>query len=371
MNYIDLFHGIGGFALGAYWAGMKYENHYCSDIEPKVVELYKKRFPDSIQLGDIREIDCEKIMADTERSDAGSRTEQQQNEKSFNRKSTQLLSDTSSGSRETEARNNNWIITGGFPCQDISVAGKGTGIRGHRSGLWFEMWRIIRDLRPRFAIMENVGALTFRGLTDVLGSLTEIGYDAEWQDIRAEDMGAPHRRERIWIVAYPSSKRERGLYIRSGKARQTEIIINGKGKEISDTMSDGRQQRKRFQGRSCSKPERMEEISNSLSINDDNGRHGTSEICRQRSEKTDLSRSKELSDSEKPRIMRRERTQANADRQIRERGRNGNIQWWESEPTVGRLAHGVPGRVDRLKGLGNSIVPQIAELLFRQIKEQI
>ena len=174
MNYIDLFHGIGGFALGAYWSGMKFENHYCSDIESYLAELYKKRFPDSIQLGNIREIDCEKLMADTE----GERCRETGEYKSERNK-------------ERSSVCGNWIITGGFPCQDISVAGKGTGIRGSRSGLWYEMWRIIRDLRPRFAIMENVGALTFRGLTDVLGSLAEIGYDAEWQDIRAEDMGAP------------------------------------------------------------------------------------------------------------------------------------------------------------------------------------
>ena len=257
MNYLDLFHGIGGFALGAYWAGMKFENHYCSDIEPYLVELYKKRFPDNIQLGDIREIDCEKLMADTD--------------KRRKKSSVQTRGNESEKSSRTD-----WIITGGFPCQDISVAGKGTGIRGSRSGLWFEMWRIIRDLRPRFAIMENVGALTFRGLTDVLGSLAEIGYDAEWQDIRAEDMGAPHRRERIWIVAYPASF-----------------------------------------------------------------------SCNSRNE--NKSRQKE----------------------IQEKRSSGDKGGWTVEPTVGRLAHGIPGRVDRLKGLGNSIVPQIAELLFRQIKEQM
>ena len=317
-NYIDLFHGIGGFAVGAYWAGMKFENHYCSDIEPYAVELYKKRFPDSIQLGDIREIDCEKLMADTE----GERCREAGEYKSERNK-------------ERSSVCGNWIITGGFPCQDISLAGKGTGIRGHRSGLWFEMWRIIRDLRPRFAIMENVGALTFRGLTDVLGSLAEIGYDAEWQDIRAEDMGAPHRRERIWIVAYPSIE---GLQERK-ESKQSEVLSYVK--------------------------RRGTEISNAFSLNDDNGRHGTGEICRQRSEQTDISGSKEISDSScKLQYGFREPRSTGG-----KESANGN--WWQSEPAVGRLAHGVSGRVDRLKGLGNSIVPQIAELLFKQIKEQI
>ena len=325
MNYIDLFHGIGGFALGAYWAGMKFENHYCSDIEPYAVELYKKRFPDSIQLGDIREIDCEKL-ADTERNgwigssgkqnDCGAlhKADETEKEKSKLGRIAETISNSGKGT--------SWIITGGFPCQDISVAGKGTGIRGSRSGLWFEMWRIIRDLRPRFAIMENVGALTFRGLTDVLGSLAEIGYDAEWQDIRAEDMGAPHRRERIWIIAYPSVERLQER--KEGKRSGILSYVKRRGAEIS----------------------------NSLSINDDNSRYGTGEVCRQQSEQTDISES-------------------------------GN---WITEPAVGMLVDGLSSdmdrfegrlannsykRVDQLKGLGNSIVPQIAEMLFRQIKEQI
>lgn len=170
MNYLDLFSGIGGFALGAHWAGMEFENHYFSEIEKYPVDLYQKRFPNAIPLGDITKIDCSKLPQ------------------------------------------GDWIITGGFPCQDISCAGKGKGLiddEGNttRSGLWFTYADIIGSLQPRFAIMENVGALTIRGLDAVLGSLAEIGYNAEWQDIRAEDMGAPHRRERIWIVAYPKHTR--------------------------------------------------------------------------------------------------------------------------------------------------------------------
>jgi DNA (cytosine-5)-methyltransferase 1 len=177
-NYLDLFSGIGGFAFAAYMAGMKFKNHLCSDIEPWCQKLYKLRFPDSVQLGDITKIDTSELI---------------------------------------ETYGTEWIITGGFPCQDISIAGKGKGLideNGNttRSGLWFEYWRIIRDLRPRFAIMENVAALTFRGLDAVLGSLAEIKYDCEWQNIRASDVGAPHRRERIWIIAYPSGSIERDIF---------------------------------------------------------------------------------------------------------------------------------------------------------------
>jgi DNA-cytosine methyltransferase len=206
-NYIDLFHGIGGFALGAYWAGMKFENHFCSDIEPYAQKLYKLRFPESIQLGDITKINTEDL----------------------------------------KQHGNKWIITGGFPCQDISIAGKGAGITGARSGLWFEYWRLIRGLRPKFAIMENVGALTFRGLDAVLGSLAEIGYNAEWQDIRASDMGAPHKRERIWIIAYPDTASDRrqwfgenakikeGLQQRSEHSGELEGGFEGLCKDVADT----------------------------------------------------------------------------------------------------------------------------------------
>ena len=93
------------------------------------------------------------------------------------------------------------VISGGFPCQDISSAGKGAGIDGARSGLWSEMARIIREVRPRFVFVENSPVLTIRGLGVVLGDLAEMGYDARWGVLGACDAGAPHRRDRIWIKA--------------------------------------------------------------------------------------------------------------------------------------------------------------------------
>lgn len=288
MNYLDLFSGIGGFAIGAHWAGMKFDKHYFSEIEPFAVELYQKRFPDAIPLGDIKEINCEEL-ADADRK-RGIQSTQETRCEEYRR----------AGNDGKE-----WIITGGFPCQDISVAGAGAGIRGSRSGLWFEYWRIIRELRPRYAIMENVGALTFRGLTDVLGSLAEIGYDAEWQDIRAEDMGAPHRRERIWIVAYPagSGRSEAELW------RQEPSGIAGEATEPADSDNPG-------------------------------GTCGRSDSGMG--------------------LQQTDKGQANS-------GARQRVDQWATEPDVGRLAHGIPRRVDRLKGLGNAIVPQIAELLFSQI----
>lgn len=95
------------------------------------------------------------------------------------------------------------VVSGGFPCQDISAAGKGAGIDGDRSGLWVEMARIVREVRPRYVFVENSPALTSRGLGRVLGDLAEMGFDAQWGVIGADAAGAPHYRERIWIVAHP------------------------------------------------------------------------------------------------------------------------------------------------------------------------
>ena len=99
------------------------------------------------------------------------------------------------------------VVSGGFPCQDISAAGKGAGIDGERSGMWKEMARIIGEVQPRFAFVENSPMLTSRGLDRVLGDLSTMGYDAEWGVVSAADAGAPHRRERIWILAYSSGER--------------------------------------------------------------------------------------------------------------------------------------------------------------------
>jgi DNA (cytosine-5)-methyltransferase 1 len=104
------------------------------------------------------------------------------------------------------------VISGGFPCTDISIANNDPeGIAGARSGLWGDQFRIIRSLRPRYAIVENVSALLGRGLGKVIGDLASIGFDAEWQVIPASWFGAFHRRERVWILAYPKSERREAV----------------------------------------------------------------------------------------------------------------------------------------------------------------
>jgi len=125
------------------------------------------------------------------------------------------------------------VVSGGFPCQDISSAGKGAGIEGKRSGMWFQMARIIREVGPRYVLVENSPLLTRRGLNRVLGDLAAMGYDARWGVLGAVDAGAPHKRDRIWIVAHSSSERGR---LRHPSREDAENA----GERSSDSGNDSR-----------------------------------------------------------------------------------------------------------------------------------
>jgi DNA (cytosine-5)-methyltransferase 1 len=167
MTHGSLFSGIGGFELGAEWAGIP--TLWNCEINQWNRKLLNHRFPNTKQYEDIR---------------------------------------TLANPRKVN------IISGGFPCQDISGANtKAKGIKGHRSGLWGEMYRIVGQVRPEYIIIENSPNLTFRGLERVLCDLSEIGYDAEWQCLSATTFGFRHRRERIYIIAYSNthSKFSRGM----------------------------------------------------------------------------------------------------------------------------------------------------------------
>ena len=163
MNVLDLFSGIGGFSLGLERVGMK-TVAFC-EVDKKCQKVLQKHWPDVPIFDDVSNLTGEEI-----------------------------------GKRIEETID---VIVGGFPCQDISVAGAGEGLEGKRSGLWSEFHRLIKEIKPQYAIIENVSALRSRGLDQVLRSLSEIGYDAEWNCIPASAFGAPHRRDRIWIMAYP------------------------------------------------------------------------------------------------------------------------------------------------------------------------
>lgn len=161
MRVLDLFSGIGGFSLGLERAGMR-TVAFC-EVDAWCRRVLKRHWPHVPAYEDVRELTAARLVRD--------------------------------GIGPID------LICGGFPCQDISLAGAGAGLDGERSGLWREFARLIGDVRPGYAIVENVGALRGRGLAAILGDLAALGYDAQWHAIPAAAIGAPHFRDRVWIIA--------------------------------------------------------------------------------------------------------------------------------------------------------------------------
>ena len=208
------------------------------------------------------------------------------------------------------------VVSGGFPCQDISTAGKGAGIDGQRSGLWSEMARIVGEVRPRCVFVENSPNLIRRGLARVLGDLATLRYDARWCRLSAMEVGAPHRRDRLWIVA-TNTDRDAIWHDKQRQAvRRHDFRDCGHAKPSNDgraeSLADADGQRE-------SQPQGAHKII-----------RGWPGDCGE---------------------------------QTRDRG------WWATEPGLGRVAHGVANRMDRLRCLGNGQVPAVAarawELLTR------
>ena len=272
MNVLDLFSGIGGFSLGLERAGMR-TAAFC-EIDPFCRAVLRKHWPEVPTYDDIKTLTASRLVADGVSVD---------------------------------------VICGGFPCQDISTAGKGAGLAGARSGLWKEYARLVGELRPRFVIVENVAALLSRGIDEVLGDLAALGYDAEWHCIPASHVGAPHRRDRVWIVAYPDGERQQRVFVGGGAERSGTITSQGPMDAVDASGS-----------RSCAR----------------------------------------LSDVAYP---GRESAQVPTERQLAAVKIPQRNSWWETEPDVGRVAHGVPARLDRLKALGNAVVPQIPEIIGKWI----
>lgn len=279
---LDLFSGIGGFSLGLERTGGFETVAFC-EIEPFCQRVLAKHWPKVPCYDEVRTLTADRLAAYGVAVD---------------------------------------VICGGFPCQDLSVAGAGAGLSGSRSGLWSEIARLVGELRPQYVIVENVSALLGRGLGNVLGDLATLGYDAEWHCIPASAIGAPHRRDRIWILAYPRCE---GVYER-------RLVTDAPQESV--------------------RPRRME-------------RDGLPERAR--------CKAQTLADtfcSGQPRSgqsVLSGRTKTIIDRQTIDAfaGRVGQI--WGAEPDVGRVANGISQRMDRLKGLGNAVVPQIPELIGRAI----
>jgi DNA (cytosine-5)-methyltransferase 1 len=303
LTFGELFAGIGGFSLGLERAGMQCK--WQVEIEPYARAVLKKHWPEVPKHDDVR-------------------TFPPQGDYSVD------------------------LICGGFPCQDISVAGKGAGLAGARSGLWYEFARIIGEIRPRYVLVENVGALLTRGMDAVLGTLSTLGYDAEWHVVPASAVGAPHRRDRVWIVAYAN-------------------VPDGKNVRPNSGSRDARAGSQRFSERrailpvDCGSREKPD-VADAEGIS---GRAGLCEGGPEQDGHQSGDRRGDVPDADcAGRQQQRRAEPIPAEQLAAECG-----GWWESEPDVGRVAHGVPSRVDRLRCLGNAVVPQVVEVIGRAIVE--
>ena len=226
------------------------------------------------------------------------------------------------------------VVSGGFPCQDISVAGKGAGITGERSGMWSHMARIIGEVRPRFAFVENSPALLTRGLGVVLGDLAALGYDCRWGVLGAADVGANHQRDRLWIVANATSQQSHGGWTQPEQNWNDDVWgeFIRHGSTLADADHAKQQTRRSY-------------------------RLGDSE---QAKPSTCFGCNKDVSYTDNERPGRREQFTQGGYQAWR-----GNAKWWDAEPDVGRVAYGLAARVDRLKAIGNGQVPLCAATAWR------
>jgi DNA (cytosine-5)-methyltransferase 1 len=241
------------------------------------------------------------------------------------------------------------IVDGGFPCQDISNAGKRAGITGTRSRLWREMVRCIRVVRPEFVFVENVAALLGRGMGVVLGDLAEIGYDAIGDCISAAEVGAPHLRRRIWIVAHAIGD---GVWDQSITERWSGSAAESE--HVGEISNDSSERTRQLPARSRRLHETALDFDGDGEIvANSNGGRCESGDAEERSIPVVDSRSATLSDADTgtmgwPAESRRQRCE------------------WLPEPNVGRVAHGIPKRVDRLAALGDAIVPQCVAKIIQK-----
>jgi len=218
------------------------------------------------------------------------------------------------------------VVSGGFPCQDISAAGKGAGIDGKRSGMWGQMARIIHEVRPQYVFVENSPMLTFRGLGTVLGDLASMGFDAKWGVLGAADIGAPHKRDRIWILCTHPDKQRWNFRCSNWEKRS---VLSNERWQASENQPKG----KRW-------GDRIGQISSDVAHSKNKG------------------------------YVRWFRSMATFESQYNDRGSqtDGGREWWEVEPNVGRVVDGVASRVDRLKAIGNGQVPLCAATAWRLLK---
>ena len=314
-----MFAGIGGFTLGLERAGFQ-TVAFC-EIDPYCQKVLRKAWPGVPLYDDVRQITANRLISDGIAVD---------------------------------------VITGGFPCQDLSAAGKQAGIEGERSGLWSECARLIGELRPRYAIFENVTNLLNgeRGawFQRVLGDISALGYDAEWHCIPASELGAHHHRDRVWILAYPTGTRGEA-WSADGMGNDDRPCGNpGKLKSASEQadvlLEDAGLEQRRI----------AESVSRRQALQGKRPRHTDTTV--RPSKNVANASSQPLPRCTTESILWQSDLQAEF-----RRSREDQRSMWAVEPDVGRVAHGIPQRSHRLKALGNAVVPQIPEAIGKAIME--
>jgi len=355
LKHLDLFSGIGGFSLGLEATGYFETVAFC-DFDPYCQKVLRKHWPWVTIYDDVKELNSERL--------------------------------SSNGHTKID------IITGGYPCQPFSIAGRQKGEQDPRH-VWPEMFRLVKELRPTWVIGENVSGHIKLGLDTVLENLESEGYSARAFSISASSIGANHQRERVWIIAN-SSEFGRDDRIDNRKERQvsndkewnTEENQSERGRwisgigETSQTMENtrrtqwpwsffGDQDEDETGERYANQFERSGSTSES-DVADTEGVSSYGREDREHTEQRDTERQTggEGSHDADTDSERLERRWSECElRESQEEGQIGWSQWWQSEPNVGRVAHGVSKRVDRLKCLGNSLVPMIPYYIGMSIKK--
>ena len=253
------------------------------------------------------------------------------------------------------------VISGGFPCQDISAAGKGAGIDGERSGMWGEMARIIHEVRPRYAFVENSPMLTSRGLGRVLGDLASMGFDARWGVLGAVDVGANHKRDRIWIVAKWRGQLPHAQHDRIKWWEQQQKSLKEKNANVANPNS---LKRRSVEGRwtSFHDSEECGDLRGVLAFDSGNEQEETREIL---ANPTSIGQQGQRQHEQPINSTKGRNWQTNYVESI------GRPVFWAVEPNVGRVADGVAARVDRLKAIGNGQVPLCAATAWKLLTSDL
>jgi len=321
LKHLDLFSGIGGFSLGLESAGLVETVAFC-DFDQYCQKVLKKNFPGVPVYGDVKELNHDKLKAD--------------------------------GIDQID------IITGGYPCQPFSVAGRKKGEEDPRH-VWPEMFRLIQELRPTWVIGENVGGHIKLGLDSVLENLESEGYSARTFSISASSIGANHKRERVWIVAHSNEMQRQ--FLCGQKSEQRQETFEGTSERSGTPISMANSERLgRTEGTEKSKELEREESSDQL------------DHCGEGCTKCQSCQTMANSEGSEGNVNDSNRGNGKAPQEelFGEHGSASGVSaWWSVEPSVGRVAHGVPDRVDRLKCLGNSVVPQIPYVIGLSLKKII